>query len=340
MDIRTLALLLGAFIISLSLTQLYRTAAIALRIVAEPNERSAHQQITPTGAGIGFVTVSGLAILLYSSQIADNLSPQLLVLLPVFVVAVLGFVDDLRDLSWQIRLGVQGLCAVAVMLMLDFPELPVAHHAVDLGLLGEALGLFCLVALLNFYNFMDGIDGIAASEGVFVLCAAALLSTMLGVTSVFLIPALAVAACVCGFLVLNRPLAKVFMGDIGAGFLGLLFGVFILREALIPVWTWLILLGYFIVDAGVTIIHRLWRGERIQDAHSEHAYQHLNRRVGSWKTLGLMHLINLFWLFPLAWLSALYPAYGLFLLVLALLPLGTLCFYCGAGWPRSREPVT
>ena len=332
---RTAALLVGAFILSLSLTHFYRTVAIGLRIVAEPNARSAHRQATPTGAGLGFVLVSALAIGLYVYRSTVGVSETLFVLLPVFAVALLGFVDDLKDLPWKIRLTAQVMCCAAVMLVIDFPVLVLGEFFVQPGLAGEVLGVFCLVVFLNFYNFMDGIDGIAASEGVFVLLAAVCFAVLHGLPDVYLVPSLVVAVCLASFLVLNRPVARVFMGDIGAGFLGLFFGVLMLSEAMIPVWAWLILLGCFIMDAGTTILIRLWRREQLHQAHSQHAYQHLNRRWGTWKTLGLVHAVNVLWLLPLAWQAAQNPTIGLFLLVLAYLPLGIGCIFFGAGRPAD-----
>ncbi len=329
-----LVLLLGCLILTFSLSHLYRLAAVALHIVDQPNHRGAHRVPTPSGAGVCFVVVTALGVWLASTQEPMLDSDQLLPLTPALFIAALGLVDDIGDLSWRLRLMGQSLAALAVVWLIDFPVLAIGEHAFQLGWFGELLGFVGLVLLLNFYNFMDGIDGIAATEALFVLSAVLILGDVVGVEAV---PVLVLLVCCLGFLMINWHPARVFMGDAGSAFLGFLLGIFILQETLVSVWTWLILLGYFISDAGLTIVHRLIRGERIQEAHSQHAYQHMNRRFGTIPTLCIVHGINLFWLLPLAWLSADFEGFGLLLLVLALLPMMSFQFAMGAGQMKKAD---
>jgi Fuc2NAc and GlcNAc transferase len=149
-------------------------------------------------------------------------------------------------------------------------------------------------------------------------------------------PLIVLAAASSGFLVINWPQARVFIGDIGSGFLGLVFGVFIVTQTMLPLWSWLILLGWFITDATVTITVRLFRGETISEAHSQHLYQHLNRAVGSQRTLFGLVLINTCWLFPLAFAASIFQELGAVLLGLAYLPIIIFQYYCGAGQPTSK----
>lgn len=321
-------LLIGCLILTFSLSHLYRVAAIALHVVDRPNQRSAHQIPTPTGAGICFVVVTALGVWLVSTQEPTFGEKQLLPLLPALFIAVLGLADDIYNLSWRIRLVGQSLAALSVMWLISFPELVIGSFVINTGLFGEFLGFFGLVLLLNFYNFMDGIDGLAVSEALFVLSSVLILGEFVGAEAS---PLLILLVCCLGFLVINWPPAGVFMGDAGSAFLGFLFGILILQETLVPVWTWLILLGYFISDAGLTIVSRLLRGEKIQEAHSQHAYQHMNRYIGTIRTLCVVHAINLFWFFPLAWLSVNYEGFGLLLLILALGPVMYFQYVFGAG---------
>jgi Fuc2NAc and GlcNAc transferase len=111
----------------------------------------------------------------------------------------------------------------------------------------------------------------------------------------------------------------------------LTFGVFVLTETILPIWSWLILLGWFVTDASITILLRLVRGEKIYEAHSEHAYQHLNRSVGTSKTLLIVGLCNTLYLLPLAAQAAISKDSGFGLLLLAYIPLVVVQYYCGAG---------
>jgi Fuc2NAc and GlcNAc transferase len=121
------------------------------------------------------------------------------------------------------------------------------------------------------------------------------------------------------------------MGDGGSGFLGLTFGVFVVSETMLPIWSWLILLGWFVTDASLTVLVRLLRRERIHEAHSEHAYQHLNRAVGTRKTLVIVGLCNVLYLLPLAAQAAISKDLGFVLVLLAYAPLIIVQYYCGAG---------
>jgi Fuc2NAc and GlcNAc transferase len=124
----------------------------------------------------------------------------------------------------------------------------------------------------------------------------------------------ALGAASLGFLAWNWPPAKVFMGDAGSAFLGFAFGsLALVTHALgaLVIWSWLILLGVFLVDATVTLVRRLLRGERVYEAHRSHAYQHASRRLGSHRTVSVaVGVLNIAWLAPLALLAALRPNGG------------------------------
>lgn len=325
-----LPLLLGVFVISVSLTAFYRTVAQALGILDNPNDRTAHLTATPTGAGLCFVVASGIGLLVYGYRSPEVSWDGFALFVPACFGAMLGYVDDLKDLAWWLRLILQIALAWMVMWFIDFPLLLIGGYQLQLDIFGELLGALGLVALLNFYNFMDGIDGIAASEGVFVLLAVCVIGGA-GLAGLTAVPLLIVAVGLLGFLVWNKPKARVFMGDAGAIFLGLLLGTLMLTETLIPIWSWLILLGVFVVDPALTLFHRALRRQPLNQAHSEHAYQHLNRSVGNWQTLGYVHGLNFVWLLPMAWLAAHFPQWGGILLIFAYLPVAVLCQKLGSG---------
>jgi len=183
---------------------------------------------------------------------------------------------------------------------------------------------------------MDGIDGIAAIETIFIAAAAIIISGAESEQYLVLLEAGLVAGCV-GFLFWNWPPAKIFMGDVGSGFLGVTLGTLALVSANLndlPVWTWLILAGVFVVDSTVTVIRRMINGEMWYAAHRSHAYQRAARRLNSHKwVILLVSAVNVGWLLPLAWFSALRPDFAWWITLLAWAPLCVSAVYLGAGRP-------
>jgi Fuc2NAc and GlcNAc transferase len=186
---------------------------------------------------------------------------------------------------------------------------------------------------------MDGIDGIAGIEAITVCLGGVLLYVVAvpGATS-WLVP-LVLASATFGFLVWNWPPAKIFMGDAGSGFLGLMLAALSLQAAWIaPVllWSWVILLGAFVVDATVTLIRRVARGERFYEAHRSHAYQHAAQRWRAhFPVTVAVGAINLSWLLPIALLVALGFLDPLLGVLIAYAPL-----VAAALWLRAGEPST
>jgi Fuc2NAc and GlcNAc transferase len=154
----------------------------------------------------------------------------------------------------------------------------------------------------------------------------------------------AVACILCaasaGFLIWNWPPAKIFMGDVGSGYLGYVIAVLAMaatRDNPAAVWVWLILGGVFFVDATVTLARRSLLGERLDEAHRSHAYQWLARRWRSHRRVTLSVLaVNVFWLLPAAWLAMRYPRAALWSLAGAFAPLIILAIAAGAG--RREQP--
>ena len=325
----------GCLVLTYLLAHAYRAVALRLLIFDKPNHRSAHQEQTPTGAGLSFILVF-LAAFIFPDLADTSSSDTFYDVLPALIaVAVVGFLDDYRPLPWPLRVGVHVLCCACVIWITGYPHINLLGQDIDLGWLGSVLGVLGLLWLLNLYNFMDGIDGISTLEGVSVLAFAVAIALYLGQDSIPQPVVVLLAAC-AGFLMINWPKARVFMGDIGSGFLGLAFGVLIVTQTMLPLWSWLILLGWFITDASVTITMRLFRGEKISEAHSQHLYQHLNRTVGTRRTLFYLVAINTCWLFPSAFAASIFQEFGVVLLGLAYLPMIIFQYYCGAGQPTPR----
>jgi len=332
-----LFLLLGVLAVSAGLTGLLRRYALRIRLLDIPNARSSHLQPTPRGGGLAIVVSFSLGLIgwwlsgnMPTAQFVATLGGGLM-------IAAIGLADDRFDLAARWRLLVHVAAAAWALWWLGgVPPLPVLGQQWELGWLGVLVGLLLIVWLLNLYNFMDGIDGIAASEAVAVAGGAAVL-LLLEREYAAAVPLLLLVMAAGGFLLWNWPPAKIFMGDVGSAFLGFVLAVFALAgaEPGLSIWVWLILLGVFVVDATFTLMRRLFQGERIYQAHRSHAYQRATRRLGAHKPVTLVvALINVGWLWPLAWLALSYPDAAVLILLVAWAPLALIAMALGAGAPE------
>ncbi|MDA7773522.1 glycosyl transferase, partial [Pseudomonadales bacterium] len=278
--------------------------------MAEPNKRGAHPAPLVTGGGVAISLVFFTAhiIALLAGKIESVVA---LALIGPMIVAAIGFCDDLRPLNVLLRSVGYVLAGSWAIYWIGFPDVPVGSAEIDLGWIGFIFGVVSLVWMQNLYNFMDGIDGLAISEAVFVCASVVLLSMGPNIDSSWDVVLLILLGSSLGFLSLNLPDAKLFMGDAGSAFLGMTLGVLVLANTSVSLWAWLILLAYFITDASLTVLVRLFRGEKIYIAHSLHAYQHLNRRIGKRETLIAIILANILWLLPLAFFANNWPEHGL-----------------------------
>lgn len=327
---------IAAFLIALLLTWWVRKIALLRGIIDRPNDRSSHSIPTPRGGGLAIVaayTVSmvGLGFL----EVVDS-ALVLALLGGGLAIAWVGFADDRRSVSVRLRFFVHAAASVLALYALDgLPPIQIGSRVFDLGIAGDIVAAVAIIWVLNLFNFMDGIDGIAASEAVFVSWGGSTLAFLAGFSPSIPAAGIVFGAACCGFLIWNWPPAKIFMGDAGSGFLGFVIAVLAIgssRESSISVVVWLILGGVFFVDATITVMSRMIRGERVYEAHRTHAYQWLARRWGSHRRVTLIFAaINLLWLFPCAFLAAQYPQYGWGILLAALTPLIILAISSGAG---------
>jgi Fuc2NAc and GlcNAc transferase len=320
------------------LTLLMRRYALAAQLLDVPNARSSHTTPTPRGGGLAIVAVVlvGLPILSLTNDL--GLAPMLALWLGGAGVAAVGWLDDRLDVAAHWRLLVH-LAAASLLLVLagGAPALSLPWVHWSWGLFGSVILVLLTTWILNLFNFMDGIDGIAGVEVVSVAGVAAALLWWLGAPGWAAVSAL-VALASAGFLLLNWPPASIFMGDAGSGFLGFTLAALLLLTWVatpLSLWTWLILLGVFIVDATVTLLRRALRAERVHEAHRSHAYQHAARRLKAHRpvTVAVM-LINLLWLTPWAVMTLIWPDLGIVFLAVAWLPLVLVCLHLRAGLPE------
>ena len=309
-----------------------RRNAERLGLMQTPNERSSHHAPTPGGGGIGIVAGGLVAAVPLALAVPY---PVVSVTGLSIVVAAIGFIDDRRHIPAPLRLIAQ--LVLAGILVWVLPRETLAR---ELGLplpvlLASILLVVAAVYWINLFNFMDGIDGLAGMQAIFMLLAGALLMIE-GRTDAFLLWWMfGVSAAVFGFLVLNWPPAKIFMGDAGSTWLGFVIaaiGAYTIALGWMNLWQWLILGALFLADATVTILRRLARGENPLRAHRLHAYQHLSRRWGNHLPVTLVFLaVNVVVLLPMAWVAGRLSGFGQVATGLVYLVLVVALLFAGAG---------
>tara|TARA_B100000686_G_scaffold332315_1_gene396918 strand:+ start:394 stop:1413 length:1020 start_codon:yes stop_codon:yes gene_type:complete len=327
---------LGAFLITWAL----RTQAPRLNLLDIPMTRSSHILPTPRGGGLSICVLFCFSITHFylSGFISQS---EFFALLGAQLIAILGFIDDLYKLSLQWRLPVQFLAAIWVVISLEGVA-PIDFGFILLSnkLILGAMGVTALVWVLNLYNFMDGIDGIATIELLFVTAMLLIFSISTGDQVIGALSAVLLSAG-AGFLFWNWPPAKIFLGDVGSNFIGFVLGVLALismQHQSLTVWTWLILLGVFVVDTTVTLVVRVSTGHSWYEGHASHAYQNAARFYNShFKVMIIVLGINFLWLAPIAWFSVQLPEYGLLFCTIALSPLIFLALRLKAG--RFMKPI-
>jgi Fuc2NAc and GlcNAc transferase len=339
MNTTILVLAPAALVLSALLTCMARRLALVHGMLDVPNARSSHTVVVPRGGGIAIVVTMtvALGILLWLGLIRSGLFLALVV--GGGAVAAVGFVDDRHRLPARWRLTVHTLAAVwAVYWIGGLGVVSVGAHLARPGWIGTGLAVLGVVWVLNLFNFMDGIDGIAAGEALFVAGSGALLALSGGNSAVAGVAWVFAWAC-GGFLGWNWPPARVFLGDVGSGYLGYVIIVLALADAEarpVAIWEWFILGALFFVDSTLTLLRRLFRGERVYEAHRQHAYQRLSLRFGSHgRATVLVLAVDLLWLLPCAMSAAAWPAWAVPLAVVAALPLLLGSWLLGAGGRRE-----
>jgi len=280
--------------------------ALGSGMIALPGERQSHHQATPTGGGLGIVfsiVLTSFCLQLFSPLPVfwwQNMLPGLILL------SLVGWLDDKHAVSSLIRLLVQ-LAVSFWLLGFGWSEFSLAGLSLFAG---TALAM---VWMMNMYNFMDGSNGMAGFQGVFAGLVLAVLFQN-GGQSEMAILALVVAAACAGFLPLNFPNARVFMGDVASVPLGFIFAAFMfygIRTGSLGLVSSSLVMSLFIVDATLTLFKRAIRGERWYTAHAQHVYQRLIAQ--GWSHGGVLLLyqtINVIWVLPVLILAEKYQTYA------------------------------
>jgi Fuc2NAc and GlcNAc transferase len=334
------SLLAATLGVSLIVVGWVRRYAVSKNILDLPNARSSHTCPMPRGGGLAiFLSFAAASFALCVGDLLD-LKTTMLLLFAGGSIGMIGFLDDRWDLRARTRLAVHLAAAILVVAALGgLPDDQLARWGMGTFWVGSIFTVLVIVWGTNLFNFMDGIDGIAASEAIFFSVAGAWLNWANGDLGMS-VALLSVAAATLGFLAWNWPPARIFMGDVGSGFLGFIItalAVLASRRGGTPIEVWPILGGVFVVDATTTLIRRILRGDAFMEPHNTHAFQHLARRLNSHKRVTLMVIaVNVLWLYPWASLVNRNPAIGPICVAAALSPLVVIALLFGAGKCDSR----
>lgn len=318
------------------LTGLVRLDAIRRGLLDVPNERSSHTTPTPRGGGLAIVAVVLIASMIAAIYGLTSISTIGPLLGGGLVVAIVGYLDDHGHVPIIVRIVIHIAAALGVIFNVGYFEaLSYPGGSLEIGAAGAVIATLYVVWLLNLTNFMDGIDAILGIEALTVMGAAAVLLLHVGDTSLATV-SLILCAAAAGFLPWNWPPARIFMGDVGSGFVGFCFGaIAVMSHATgsLDIYIWSILLGSFIVDATVTLISRLVGRHRVYEAHRTHAYQLAAFRYRAHAPVSVaVGLINLFWLLPVSFAVVTDYLHGFVGLLIAYVPLValSLCFRAGS----------
>lgn len=291
-------------------------------MIVDPGERQSHDVATPAGGGLGIVF----------SIVVTSVCLQFVVSLPAFwwqnmlpgilLLTIVGWRDDKNSVSALIRLLVQ--LAVSLWLLgFGWSQFSIS------GVGWFSCIVVAMVWFMNLYNFMDGSNGMAGFQGVF----AGLLMAVFfqaGDQSAMALLALSVAAACGGFLPLNFPDARVFMGDVASVPLGFIFAslaIFGVQTGSLSLALSLLIMSVFIVDATLTLFTRALSGERWYTAHTQHVYQRLIIRGWSHRqVLMVFQAINVILVLPAIVLAEMYPQNAMVIAGLTLIVLGA-CWY-------------
>lgn len=301
-------------LLSFVLTYFIKNYMIKKSLVATINERSSHSVPTPHGGGIA-LAITWFIGLFYLYSIGEISSNLFYALLFGAVISIVSFFDDIYELSPKIRLMVQALVSIGGLCFLGgFETLTFGIFDLQNAIFTNIFAFFMIIWFINLYNFLDGINGYAGSEAVFLSLAGFILFS----GNHFLV----LAVAVLGFLFWNWNKAKIFMGDVGSTLLGYniaIFTIYYANEEATNFWIWIILFGIYWFDATLTLIRRKLNKEKLSQAHKKHGYQRLTQAGWShYKVTNYSIGLNMILFFIVYFVSNIFVAFILALIVLVL----------------------
>jgi Fuc2NAc and GlcNAc transferase len=322
MNFNAILLLIIVFLSSWCGLKLYIKLAHRLKLQAIPNFRSMHAQITPHSGGVvfGLIYIGSISYMVMFGLLDFK---YLYVCIGSIFALLIGFIDDFKSLKAKYKLLAQIFLATYVEFIYDF------HSIIDLPFINSYLNIFisifCLVGILNMYNFIDGIDGMASFAAILICFSFVLYSVLAGVVSQLCFLGLLLMTVNFSFLFFNLSPAKLFMGDSGSLFLGYLFCIFILDSIIsvnFPISIWFIIFSLYFIDTSGTILIRLFLFKFKIIPHRSNAYQNLARLTTHNTVIYLVLFYYIFLIIPLLFIAAYSNINHIYLIIISsLLPI-------------------
>lgn len=334
-------LLFSILIFSLFLTYLLENIFKKFSLFIDtPSSRSCHKLPTPTSGGLSILFSFFFYLFFLLKLDYINIGIFSVLTLAVFPLIIIGLIDDLKNINMLYRLVTQFLSSFLLVYVFYINN---SFYYTDNFSQQYLVTIFLLILLsiwlMNLYNFMDGIDGYASSECIFVSFAASALAYLNDADNYMYLYLLGLGFSTLGFLFRNWHPAKIFMGDTGSVSIGCIFIFFIFysaAESILSIYTWLILLAVFISDSTYTLFVRILTKKNIFMPHLTHAFHILTINKNSQLfTNKVMIFLNIFWIFPLALLSNIYSQYHIIITFFVYLPLFYYIHKIGAGLDRE-----
>jgi len=277
-----------ALIASLVVTKLLIHAMPKLGIVDVPSKRRSHSKITPRGGGLAFVLIYATLLPIFEYFRAGTIEDSITILQIFIPISMVSFWDDISHVMIPIRLLVHFLCSSLAIMWLIYPN-SILHYELPVYL-DLIIGIFALLAFLNIYNFMDGIDGITVSQtlhySLTILLLCLICYDIIPNVDMVVVTAVIIGGWSLGFICFNWQPAKIFLGDVGSISLGFLIGICLLIIACASAKLFvacIISSLYYIADGGITILIRAVKGEKIWEPHLQHFFQQSVRNGKSHK---------------------------------------------------------
>jgi Fuc2NAc and GlcNAc transferase len=289
----------------------------------------------PSSGGLAFALAFFISLTTINFFIPPDPSNLIFIFLGVGMMTIVGFLDDLKNLSAFAKILFQiFFCAVTIYALGLFNILYLMNEAWSYLIL-ISFFLF-LIWIINTFNFIDGADGLLASN-TFVLCCVLSFLFYVSNNEYLTLCLISLAGVSLGFLSLNWAPAKIFMGDSGSLFFGSIFVVFIcgsISQEILSIWTWLILLSIFYVETTVTLVVRLFRKENFfSGRHELHAYQRLVIKTQDHSSPSKVFVaIQCLWTIPATLFSFFYPQYDIYIYLITVAPMTIIFYYYG---PRN-----
>jgi Fuc2NAc and GlcNAc transferase len=336
-----------SFICSYSIEKLFAKYSFFLDI---PTKRSSHDTPTPTAGGIS-ILLSYLIYIFLLLSFNQIFIPELdgnqektnkvfyILLLSLVPIIIIGLIDDFKKVNITLRLLVQFFSATIIIYFFyigsDNNIFDVNTYSQQSSFMIILLSIMLSMWLMNLYNFMDGIDGYASVQCIFVSLSASIFAYINRSDDFMYLYILGLGLACLGFLGRNIYPAKIFMGDTGSVSIGCIFAFFIFysaSESILSIYTWLILLSIFVVDSSYTLLVRIVTKKNISEAHLTHAFHKVTRKSNSpIVTNKILMYINILWVFPLAAISNIYIDYNFIVTIIVYLPLLFFLINIGAG---------